>query len=170
MQNEPSFTARSVDLEQLDDAKLEALLAYWEARRGGHVYPMRRDLLPEDMASLLTRLALVDVLDDRIKFRFRLVGSLLQHAFGVDPTGSALETIAPAAYRDLFAAHFRAVLWSEAPLCRQIEIRRGLRSFTFRCLVLPVSEDGSHLDRLLVAANWGDREAPVRDLLRPRRF
>ena len=168
MQNEPTFAARSVSLEELDDSKLERLLAYWDSHRGGQAYPLRSRLLPEDMAPLLTRLALVDVEEETGQFVFRLVGSALQHALGVDPTGHGLEAITPTPYRDLFAAHFRAVLWSEAPLCRVIELRRGLRSFTFRCLVLPASNDGTRLDQLLIATNWAEEEAPVRDLLRPR--
>ena len=170
MENEVSFAARSVPVERIGDRSLQELLAYWESRRAGRPFPLRAELLPEDMARLLTRIALVEVAGGDTRFRFRVVGSSLQHALGLDPTGHTLDAITPAAYRDLFAAHFRAVLWSSAPHCRVLEIRRGLRSFTYRCLVLPASQTGEQLDRLLVAANWDEEQAPVRDLLRPRRF
>jgi len=162
---EQSFSAIPVSLEALGDRKLERLLAYWQSRRGNTVVPRRRDLLPEEMGEMLGRLALIDVRGDGLSFHFRLIGSALGALFGGVPTGHELTELQPPQYRDLLASLFEAVASRQVPLCQEITIQRGRRSFTYRCLVLPLTVEGRYVDMLLLAANWRGDEVPVSDLL-----
>lgn len=162
-----TFDVTRVPVDALGDAKLERLLAYWQARRGERTLPLRSDLLPEDMGDLLGRIALVEIRGGGWLFRFRLAGTLLGPVFGMDLTGRDLDDLEPRGYRTVLIDLFRAAVDFATPQCREIEIRRGRRSFTYRCLVLPVTQRGEDVDMLLVATNWGSAQAPMVDLLRP---
>jgi len=71
--------------DYLSDPALGPALAYWQAKRGCRSMPSRSDIDPIEVPSLLPHLQLIDIVDDR--FRFRLIGSELVYAFGRDYTG-----------------------------------------------------------------------------------
>ncbi len=66
------------------DPILGAALTYWRAKRGSRSMPARRDIDPVEVPTLLPNLLLIDIIDDR--YRFRLVGSELVYAYGRDYT------------------------------------------------------------------------------------
>ena len=163
---ELSYTTRQIPNDDLGDPKLVRLLAYWNSRRFGRDLPKRRDLLPEEMGEMLGRIALVDVGAQANGFRFRLFGTKLPFAIGDDLHNRGLDELEPAAHRQVIDALFRAALDSQAPLCREIEASAGERHFTYRALVLPVSNDGDGADMLLFACSWAQDEVPLDDPLR----
>ncbi|WP_422366472.1 PAS domain-containing protein [Pelagibius sp.] len=61
---------------------LSELHRYWEARRGGNRFPARADIDPVDIPALLEHLLLVEVLEDPLDFRYRLVGGHIVHHAG----------------------------------------------------------------------------------------
>lgn len=158
---ERPFVVRPLAVASLTDEPLKSLLAYWSERKGERAYPLRQDILPEDMASLLDRLALLEVLDDKPGFRFRLVGGSLQLVLGNGLTGQELERVKPAAQAEGLRNCCLAALREEHPQAAQFELRNQPRSFTYRVLVLPLSSKGTHIDRLLLAANWDWDQAPM---------
>lgn len=161
-----SYRTRPIPNDDLGDPRLVRLLAYWNSRRFGRDLPRRRDLLPEDMGEMLGRIALVDVGSTANGFRFRLFGTKLPFVIGEDLHNRGLEELEPAGHRRVIDELFRAALSNQAPLCREIEASAGERQFTYRALVLPVSNDSETPDMLLFACTWAQDEVPLDDPLR----
>src|SRR5260221_12473198 len=77
-------------LAGLSDAALDRLYAYLEAKRGTREFAARRDIDPLDFAYALGNVILLDVLYQPLRFRFRLVGSVISGRVGYDMTGKFL--------------------------------------------------------------------------------
>lgn len=160
MYSQRPFAARPVPLEALDDDILSGLYGYWRERAGERAFPLRADILPEDMAQVLDRLALIEVLLEPPFFSFRLVGGTAQLVLGPHLTGKGIDAVEPEAHSAALSDLCQAVLLGEEPQLREIAISRGLRSFTYRALALPLSSDGERIDRLLLAISWQGDQAP----------
>lgn len=82
---------RQPSLAEFDAPRVEALAAYWEARRAGRSFPSRADIDPLDIPGLLPDLVLLDVLPAPESYRVRLFGTRLAEANSADLTGRLLE-------------------------------------------------------------------------------
>lgn len=160
MYAERPLVARPLSVEALDDDILNGLHGYWRERAGRRAYPLRADILPEDMAQVLDRLALVEVLPEEESLRFRLVGGTAQLVLGAHLAGKSLEAIEPAAHAAAVTDLCRAVVAGGAPEVREIDLTQDLHSFTYRMLALPLSTEGDRVDRLLLAISWASDQAP----------
>ncbi|MBM3548802.1 MAG: PAS domain-containing protein [Alphaproteobacteria bacterium] len=65
----------SVTMSQIGHPDLVALYDYWNSKRANRRMPSRTDIDPAELSSRLPHIALIDVVDDPLRFRFRLVGS-----------------------------------------------------------------------------------------------
>lgn len=74
---------------QTQHPKLQALLAFWNARRNGRPMPGRRDFRAEDLYPWMGNLALNDVQHDPLRIRARLVGTRIVEYEGTDYTVSS---------------------------------------------------------------------------------
>ena len=96
-------------------ARVAALYRYWRSRRLGAL-PMRADIEPADIKSLLPFVTIVDLQADPFRVFYRLVGTAVVHASGMDFTGTYLDELAfdICATPDLIRA-YRAVSESRWP-------------------------------------------------------
>jgi hypothetical protein len=88
------------------------LKQYWDAKRGARRMPARADIDPADLRMHLGWLELVDVLPDCSDFRFRLLGTRINEAFGRDVTGKLVTELYAEKdpdYCAVFLSHFRTV-------------------------------------------------------------
>ncbi len=69
------------------DARLAHLFDYWRERRGNRPAPARRSIRPMEIPSILSIVHLIDVHEDPLAFRHRLIGSEVVEALGRDVTG-----------------------------------------------------------------------------------
>ena len=68
-------------------AKLQSFYDYWDQRRGDRAMPARGDIGPTEMRPYLGMVMLVDVVPDKRRFVYRLVGTKEVEGRGKDPTG-----------------------------------------------------------------------------------
>ena len=142
----PAERARLGDLP-----RLRGLFAYWNGKRGGRELPSWKDLDPVEMRQWLGRVHLVEV-DNRQQgrdFRYRIYATEIAHRTGKDYTGQPVRAQSPsdqARYVPAFAeaAEHRAALFSDHSQDDAIEAFRHIR------IILPLSDDGTTVDRLLV--------------------
>ena len=158
---ERPFTVRPILVGALDDAALRALHDYWEARAAGRRFPLRAEILPEDMGEHLHRLALVEVALEPPYLRFRLLGATAQLVFGSYLSGRPLDEVEPEAQASALNELCQSVVLEEAPQCREIDLRLGMRRFVYRALALPLSMEGVRIDRVLLSVNWNADQSPV---------
>ena len=135
----------------IDHADLRRLHRYWLSKRGGRAFPARADIDPTEIPTLLPHVLLVDVLDGGQRFRFRLVGTAV--ARGRDPTGRFLHEAAP---KGLYGHHIIA-LYNQAiqlglPYYTEFSYESASRGgpASIRRLFLPLAEDGSEINMLLI--------------------
>lgn len=167
--DDPPIRFRSVELplDEIEDARLRELVAYWEGKRSGRTMPARRDIEPADFRELMGRILLLDVLRDPLRFRFRLVGTLLVEAIGFDPTGRMTTEAGPRDYLEEVEAHYRLAVARRAPVYHRIifdwvSTELGMAETLQRDyvrLLLPLAEDGETVDMILAASvsdpSWG---------------
>jgi hypothetical protein len=74
-------------LQRLRHSKLQQLYAYWDGKRAGRAMPRRSDIDPLEIKNLLPLILIVERVGLRA-FRYRLVGTSIVDASGVEITGT----------------------------------------------------------------------------------
>ncbi|WP_176758546.1 PAS domain-containing protein [Limimonas halophila] len=114
---ETRLSATQTTPRDIPEARLSEFYRYWHARRcGTGEWPRRRDLDPADIPALLPNLMLVEVHGER--YRYRLVGTAVTDALGMDPTGRFMDDLpAGTPFTGLMTRIHDAVRQAEGPVC-----------------------------------------------------
>lgn len=140
---------------------------YWLSRRKGRRMPRRADIDPAEIPPrLLPCISLVDVVPDPRRYVYRLVGTADVQVRGHDPTGkSVLEGFFGPNVDDSLGCYDKVVA-TRAPLLDPVPfLATNGRYATEETIFLPLSEDGIHVDKILVFFAFKDvldPNAPVR--------
>lgn len=134
---------------------LDLGLSYWESKIVDGRIPARRDIEPLDIPELLPQIILLDVSRDPWNFRFRLIGTNVVYHLSEDWTGSWFSQIGHmAAPSRIFTACVN-VASSGNPLRNQIPYIGPHSNFiSSEDLILPLSDDGATIDKLLVFVEY----------------
>ena len=98
----------------------EIALAYWQSLRRGRKMPARADLDPVEIPTTLPGALLVDVLDDPLDFRFRLVGADVDAIVGRRFRGVRFSEIPHMARGNRVFAQYAQVAETARPLWSEI--------------------------------------------------
>lgn len=125
-------------------------LAYWQRLRGDRTMPARRDIDPVDIPGLLPYVLLVDVDDEPVAFRYRLVGSIIVSRSVRDYTGMNMTDLpAQRPPSRLWDLYLRSVT-ERQPVAMLIP-RLGHEedpAYSVSILAAPLSSDGTVVDML----------------------
>lgn len=130
---------------------LEIVERYWNDLRRGRSMPSRSDIDPADIVPQLPFIGLVDVIEGGCDFRFRLLGTALDYAFGDYYTGWRLSEVEREDLRRIFSAAFLPPARDGKPYRRS-----GLLSISdkehvrFDLVALPLSSDDAQADMLFL--------------------
>lgn len=141
---------------------IRALFLHWRAVHPGHGLSGRRHLDPAAIAKLLPGVWLLDVQASPFRLRYRLVGTKVVHGIGREVTGQWLDEAHPeAAATPAYLERYRRVVESGIPSWRRgrPQLSIHLDFDTIENLILPLAEDGTHLDMLLAMTVF-HREPP----------
>ena len=142
------------DIEALSGygANLQRMFAYWLSKRAGRRMPSRADIDPADIPPrLLPGITLVDVVADRRRYVYRLVGTMEVEVRGYDPTGKSVgegyfgENAADALICYDRVVETRTPALDPLPF---LERRRGYQGA--ESLFLPLSNDDVAVNMILV--------------------
>jgi hypothetical protein len=155
------ITIRDAEALKGYGANLQRIYAYWLGKCGNRPMPRRADLDPTEIPPhLLPGITLVDVVPDRRRYLYRLVGTKEAEVRGYDPTGkSVAEAFFGENLEDATRCYDR-VVETRAPVLDPVpflERRRGYRGA--ESLFLPLSNDGVAVNMILV---FFDPDAVVR--------
>jgi len=138
-----------------------ALYTYWLQKCGARRMPRRSDIDPTTMPrQTLPGVSIVEVVPDERRYVYRLVGTGEVEVRGNDPTGESVKDgfFGPSA-DDALACYDRVVS-TRAPFLDATPFTSpGGRYVTVETLFLPLSEDGTHVSRILV---FSDSEGVLR--------
>jgi hypothetical protein len=137
--------------------KLRRLYEYWDTKRGGRKMPARADLDPLEMTFIIGNIILVDVLDEiPPRFRIRLHGTNLSQRVGYELTGKMLDELPVTEFRALAQQSFaRVATTGTATHGRRDRIIDG-RFARYETVIMPLSDDGKRVDRLIVGLIYDD--------------
>jgi hypothetical protein len=139
-------------LAGLSEPGLHRLYAYLEAKRGGREFAARRDIDPLDFAYVLGNIVLFDVLYQPLRFRYRLVGSLIVARVGYDMTGKFLHEHPHPSYRDYMLECYAELIRSRLPSGGNYDLFMDGEIKRYQCIRVPLSDDGMTIDRVISAA------------------
>ncbi len=141
----------SILSSRLTHPKLSSLLEFWHAKRGGRRMPARADFDVLELREWLGHLHLIEVIDGGRDFFHRVYGTDLAMAFDMDLTGKGMSAV-PEGVREQVRQDYAHVCATSEPLV--VGDDPAVRSAVARVekLILPLSSDGTTVDRLLVGA------------------
>jgi hypothetical protein len=99
------------DASVTDNPRHQALLDWWQARRGDRPAPPRSALDPVELRRHMGALVLIECLPGLVDFRYRLIGTNITAAYGRDSTGRTVADLyaEDATYRDFLLTTYRTV-------------------------------------------------------------
>jgi hypothetical protein len=148
-----------IPLDEVNTPRLRDVHAYWTALKGERFAPRPDEIRPEGLtAAVLPFVVLTDVLREPFDLRFRLVGTAIVDAHGVEITGSSVADLRPREYADLVWRQYLDLLRERAPQVFGIEtIGREQKWSRQMVFCAPLSSDGEVVDSVLaVDVHEGD--------------
>jgi hypothetical protein len=147
-----------------------ALFDYWLKSAGTKPMPARSDLDPFSVPRLLPHLGLIDVSDGLDKACFRLAGTRLHDVYGQELTGKKVEQIFSGRCANYWQRAHARVIDSGEPVFGVIRGPvDGRDHIVLFWLRLPLSKDGSKVDKILCHDTAGPVETAHVMEMRPLR-
>lgn len=137
--------------DDIDGEQIIFLHEYWNQISTPSEIPRTDAIDPLDMVPVLGYIALVDVLEDGWRFRYRLFGSSLVQIFGHDMTGRYVSELpGPVDVAYFFTAVYRAALILKRPIVTAHVPAPDVGAQSWRRVVLPLADDAGAVTRFLV--------------------
>lgn len=159
---------------RLDDPGLEPdlkfALDYWLRKRAGRLAPRRADIDPIEITALLPRVTLVDVSIDPVDFRYRLAGTGLFKLHGTELTNKRAFDLEPPVYGALIHRLYGEALARRAPVVHRVLIECETRRSAYARVILPLSEDGVVINRLMTVESYADAAQDLYDCFEEARL
>lgn len=144
--------ATRVPLDDVTDGRILAVLSYWRDQRRDAEMPRRADIEPTALRGHLDRISLIDVSQDPLRYRFRLVGTGVVRVVGHDNTGQWVDEIEPKAQRDILIAHYGEAVAERAPVVHEVRSEAADGTYRYIRICCPLSADGNTVNMLLLAS------------------
>jgi hypothetical protein len=138
-----------------EDPILLGLFEYWDRKRGDRAMPARRDLDPTEIPRLLPHLRITEILDGCTRFRYRLVGTAVVEAYGVDFTGKYTDELYNGERKLNIERHCRLLYEKKRPifLRSRYVTAKGYDVMANR-LLAPLSNNGVEVDMMIAALTF----------------
>lgn len=145
------------------DPILAAAYEYWQGKRGERRMPRRGDIEPSEIVPLLPNLLIIEVLGGGKRQRYRLVGTAIVEAFGVEFTGKYLDQVFSGEHLRSHVENYRIIARAKCPLLlsRRYHSPIGGELICHR-LIMPLSEDDRAVNQMLVAMSFHAPNAGAR--------
>jgi hypothetical protein len=141
---------------------VKQLHEYWMSKRGGAVIPDRSLIDPAEMKPLLPNILIAEPSHPPFRVRYRLVGSRVAAASGLDITGRYLDEMIAADDVPWQACYQR--VWSERiPLYGDVTVAtlHG-DQFGYEFAIFPLSRGGESVEQFIAIEDYGGREIRLR--------
>ena len=151
------------DRQWLQDPVLAKALRYWQSKMPAGRLPGRAAIDPLELdGTLLPHIVLTEVVMDggRRRFRFRLSGTAMSAAAGLELTGQFVDTLNP---NKKYAAYIEGIYGLAMDTRRPVYSEslalatRASATRTTRRLTCPLANDGATVDMFFTAQTFGDR-------------
>lgn len=150
-----SIDASPLPLVSARGTAIGGLLEFWHHNAADGLIPRKADFLPEHHAAVLGFINILEVRDRPFEFVFRLMGSRIAKALGVDLTGQSVAKVQPVELSRILHAHLCEATELAAPTLYCVKARREERPVHYLRIILPLSRTGATIDYLLTGSVCG---------------
>lgn len=150
------MTSSVIDYPELVSPILREGYGYWRGKAGDRPFPARGDFDPLLEIPKLTRnMMLLDVLEDPLDFRYRLIGDRLRHHMSENWTGRRWSEIEQQRPPNPIWLHHQWVVENRRPRFIRPNYVGPHREFMFiESAVLPLGPDPEHVDMLMLFVDF----------------
>jgi hypothetical protein len=135
---------------ELATPALSGLLDFWLTKSDGGMPPVSSSIAPADLRPWKDNIVVFEVIGED-DFVYSYYGKALAEAFGHSRLGATLDEL-PKEQRAILYPEYATVRRERLPVARVYTADFGGAVRTWERLVLPMSSDGTAIDKLLVAA------------------
>ena len=130
------------------------LLHYWRGLSDGDAFPAEASIDSAAIADMWLNCAILDVAGKETDPEISYLGTALLDAVGVNVSGQKLSRVPADTLVARGFSYFGQVLAKRVPITYGGDFvdRRGVK-ILYRSIILPLSADGTNINRLLAAAN-----------------
>lgn len=130
--------------------KLRKALDLWRDKAGGRALPARADFSHEDLWPFMGDVALIEVEQSPLRFRFRLIGTNIVAMVDRDMSGRYLDDVYTGASYDDAVRSFDYILENKVPVRGAGNISHAEKGhLRVEVLDAPLSSDGTTVDMIL---------------------
>jgi len=149
---------RAVDTKlQFNDQFLQSALDLWREKCAGREMPSRADFSHEDFLPFMGDIALIDVEQEPLRFRFRLIGTNITTTVMRDMTGQYLDMIYSGDNYDNAVRSFMSILDHGRPVRGTGNVSHAEKDYRrVEVLDAPLSSDGETIDMILKIVAWAN--------------
>ncbi len=139
-------------------------LRYWEERRRDRCLPSRADIDPLDIPALLPQVFLVDVSQEPLEFRYRLVGTQIVRHSAADYTGRSLQDLPEQCPPSRIWSVFQRVVEERRPFSAEVPYIH-IPGKSVEMLAAPLSDDGATVNMIFGIIQFDPSLAQPRTML-----
>jgi hypothetical protein len=153
-------TVRAVELD-IDCKRypeIDRILAYWRGKKGDRTLPSRADIDPLEFTRDLPKVMMAEVSYDPLEFRYRVAGTGLFAMHGQELTGKLARQLEPPEFGALIHRHYTEVIERRVPILHVIELTVNYLATSYARIILPLSSDGTKIDRLITCEAHEDHD------------
>ncbi len=133
-------------------------LKYWLEKKGDRPMPSRNDLDPVEIPGLLPHVILLDVMNDPRDFRYRLIGTIVEHHLLHNLAGLRMREIAHQAPGSIIWSTLEDILANKRPVTSSIPYVGPHNEYkTAEDLIMPLSDDGEAVNMMFVTVAYSKR-------------
>lgn len=135
----------------------EKLQEYWQALRGGRLYPQESDINPEAIRDIWDHCFLVSINEEDLKqgYKYTYLGTGLIEAFGDDLTSRDISARLIETSSQPLIASFEQVIRTGRPFSEESQFTNSPGMvIKYRSCILPLGDNPEKVDYILGAMKW----------------
>lgn len=162
---EPRFGVQRLPVSDATGMPFRFLHDYWKSKCGDADMPLRSSIDPIELKPVLSAIAVIEVLRDPLRFRYRLAGTQICDIHGFELTGRYILDLEPPSFADALHADLVEIVETrQGHFIRWDFVNREGNRRNYSVLRLPLSLTGRAVDQIIVCADYSvDRQA-LRDI------
>lgn len=131
----------------------------WFGLTSDYDIPPLKSLSPEDIVDYKNNLVLIDLRDPDNEPTLQVIGQLLNEDIDQDLSMKSISEIPRRTLLSRVTDHYMEVLGNKSPISFDAEFKNKYgKIILYRCVLLPFSDDGEHINFILGAIRWISEE------------
>lgn len=142
-------------VESCKSPMVRRLHAYWTSKRGDRPLPSRADIEPGEIKDLLPFILIADLVGELPRVRYRLVGTRVAAASGIELTGRFLDELVAADVENEWQGHYTRLRDEGRPLYGSATVPRlDGDLFRYEFGLFPLTTDGTAVTQSLAIEDY----------------